>query len=205
MTTEFFVRPDLGPGRVLVVDDDVRNRKLLHSILETQGHAVALAEDGPQALDMALSTDPHVILLDVIMPKMDGFEVCRRIKSDDRTASVPVLIITAMTERADRMTGIAAGADDFLTKPIDREELVLRVRNAVYGKQLYDELAKKYEELKAASELRDALTTMIDADTEARMIELQENGTQATVDGLTDIPSVQADPTVTEGHHHGTH
>jgi class 3 adenylate cyclase len=83
---------------------------------------------------------PDVILLDVMMPRMDGFEVCRRLKNDARTAHIPILIVTALSERMERMKGIAAGASDFLTKPVDLQELTLRVNHAVHAKHLFDQL-----------------------------------------------------------------
>ena len=154
-------------GRILVADDEEKNRRLLHDILETQGHEVVLAEDGQQALEKAFAESPDVILLDVMMPKLDGYEVCSRLKKDSRSAPIPVLMITVLTARADRIKGVAAGADDFLSKPIDREELVLRVRNAVYRKRLYDELQNRCRELQAMAELRESLTSLINADTDA--------------------------------------
>jgi CheY-like chemotaxis protein len=153
-------------GRILVADDEERNRRLLCVLLEAEGHAITLAEDGQQALQKASASRPDVILLDVMMPKMDGLEVCRRLKADPMTAFIPILIVTAFADRADRIKAVDAGADDFLTKPIDREELVLRIRNALYRKHLYDVLAEKYAELKAMAELRESLTSMLDADTE---------------------------------------
>src|SRR6188508_624017 len=130
-----------SPGRVLVVDDEAPNRVLLRELLEAQGHQVSEAVDGEQTLEDVRSSAPDVILLDVMIPKLDGFEVCRRLKTDDRTAPIPILLITALTDRQDRLTGIRAGANDFLTKPIDAQDVVLRVSNAHYTKRLYDQLA----------------------------------------------------------------
>jgi DNA-binding response OmpR family regulator len=101
-----------------------------------------------------------------MMPKLDGYEVCRRLKADSRSAPIPILMITALVDRSDRIRGIDAGADDFVLKPFDREELLLRVRNAVCRKRLYDELQRKYQELRNMAELREGLTRMIDADNE---------------------------------------
>ena len=114
---------EVGDGRVLVVDDEEPNRVLLRDWLEAQGHAVTEAADGEQALEAVGSTAPDVILLDVMLPRMDGFEVCRRLKADARTAPIPILLITALTDRQDRLAGIQAGANDFLTKPIDAPKL----------------------------------------------------------------------------------
>jgi signal transduction histidine kinase len=112
-------------------------------------------------LDKALAAPPDTILLDVMMPKLDGYEVCRRLRQNPRTAHVPVLLVTALTERTDRLTGIRAGANDFLTKPIDAEDLRLRVRNAVSAKGLYDRVQENYRRLQQLEELRDGLTHMI--------------------------------------------
>src|SRR5262245_28941008 len=95
-------------GRVLVVDDEEHNRVLLRDLLEARGHQVREAVDGEQALDEVASSAPDVILLDVMLPKVDGFEVCRRLKADARTAPIPILLITVLADRHDRLTGIEA-------------------------------------------------------------------------------------------------
>jgi two-component system sensor histidine kinase/response regulator len=148
-------------GRVLIVDDEEPNRVLLRDLLEARGHQVTEAEDGEQALDEVASSAPDVILLDVMLPKMDGFEVCRRLKADAQTAPIPILLITVLTDRQDRLTGIEAGANDFLTKPIDTQDVPLRVGNALYTKRLYDQLADNYQRLRELEVLRDDLTHMI--------------------------------------------
>ena len=113
---------------------------LLRDPLEARGYEIAEAENGEQALEQAAERPPEVILLDVMLPRMDGFEVCRRLRRDPRTAPIPVLMITALSERRERMAGIAAGANDFLNKPVDLDDLTLRVRNAVYTSQLFNQL-----------------------------------------------------------------
>jgi adenylate cyclase len=127
-------------GFVLVVDDEEQNRTLLRDPLEARGYEVEEAESGMQALQKILARPPDVILLDLMMPKMDGFEVCRRLRKDAQTAHLPVLMITALSEREDRLMGIQAGANDFLNKPIDIQDVILRVGNAVYAKHLHDQL-----------------------------------------------------------------
>jgi len=127
-------------GLVLVVDDEEANRMLLRDPLEAHGYEIVEAENGEQALQKVEQRPPDVILLDVMMPRMDGFEVCRRLKKDARTAPIPVLIITALSERMERLMGIAAGASDFLSKPVDLQELILRVNHAVHAKHLFDQL-----------------------------------------------------------------
>jgi class 3 adenylate cyclase len=127
-------------GLVLVVDDDETNRMLLRDPLEAHGYDIIEAENGEQALTEVEQRPPDVILLDVMMPRMDGFEVCRRLKKDGRTAHIPILMVTALSERMERLMGIAAGASDFLSKPIDLQELTLRVNHAVHAKRLFDQL-----------------------------------------------------------------
>lgn len=132
-------------GHVLVVDDEPRNRTLLRDPLEARGFSVTEAEDGAQALEAMSRMIPDAILLDVMMPGMDGFQVCRRSKSDPRTAHVPVLMVTALSERKERLLGIEAGANDFLNKPVDIPDLILRVRNAVVVTSLMYQLQAERE------------------------------------------------------------
>ncbi len=148
-------------GRVLVVDDEAYNRELLRDLLEAQGHTVTEAANSAEALALMAQTAPHAVLLDVMLPGLNGFEICRRWKADPATAAIPVLLVTALREREDRLQGIEAGANDFLTKPIDTREVVLRTRNAIYTKQLYDQVQATLSQLQQAERLRDNLTHMI--------------------------------------------
>lgn len=132
-------------GHVLVVDDEETNRELLRDLLEEQGHQVTEAENGEQALQKVKENPLDVILLDVMMPGLDGFEVCRRLKGDPETAPIPVLLVTALTERSDRLTGIEAGANDFISKPVDTQDVIFRVRNAIYTMHLFHEVQENYE------------------------------------------------------------
>jgi class 3 adenylate cyclase len=132
-------------GRVLVVDDEEHNRTLLRDPLEARGYEVAEAENGLEALQKTAALAPDVILLDLMMPSMDGFEVCRRLRKDGKTAHIPILMVTALSERKERLKGIEAGANDFLNKPIDLQDVILRVRNAVYSKHLHDQLQAERE------------------------------------------------------------
>jgi two-component system cell cycle response regulator len=113
---------------VLIVDDEPGACQTLEALLLNQGYHLALAINGQQALALAAELDPDVILLDVMMPDMDGFEVCRRLRSDPRLATVPVIMVTALDDRESRLQGLSAGADDFVSKPFDRAELRVRVR-----------------------------------------------------------------------------
>jgi class 3 adenylate cyclase/CheY-like chemotaxis protein/anti-sigma regulatory factor (Ser/Thr protein kinase) len=134
-------------GRVLVVDDEEHIRELLRDLLEAQGHQVIEAEDGRQALQKVTESLPDVLLLDVKMPELDGFEVCRRLKGDPKSATIAILLVTALRDRRDRLKGIEAGANDFLTKPIDAQDVILRVRNAVYAKRLFDRVQEDYKQI----------------------------------------------------------
>jgi signal transduction histidine kinase len=148
-------------GRVMVVDDEEKSRRLLADLLAAEGYTVQAAADGMEALQLAHGFKPETILMDVMMPKLDGVEACRRLKADPATASIPVLMVTALSERADRLKGIQAGANDFLAKPIDAEELRLRVKNAVHAKHLYDKVQDDFARLRELETLRDNLTNMI--------------------------------------------
>jgi len=113
---------------VLIVDDDLSTRETLVAMLEGEDYELLLAKDGIQALQMLEQFQPDLILLDVMMPGMDGFEVCRRIRSTPQHAEVPIIILTALDDRDSLLKGIESGADDFLSKPADRRELTARVR-----------------------------------------------------------------------------
>ena len=127
-------------ARVLVVDDIPANVKLLEAKLTAEYFDVSTAFNGREALEAAASEKPDIILLDVMMPEMDGFEVCRRLKSMQETQHVPIIMVTALDQPADRVTGLEAGADDFLTKPVDDIALMARVRSLVRLKLMTDEL-----------------------------------------------------------------
>jgi two-component system cell cycle response regulator len=127
-------------GRVLVVDDILTNVKLLEARLSAEYFDVLTAHSGQEALRLLSTERVDVVLLDVMMPVMDGFEVCRRIKSSARTMHVPVVMVTALDQTSDKVQGLEAGADDFLTKPVDEIALVTRVKNLARLKTLNDEM-----------------------------------------------------------------
>ncbi len=127
-------------GRVLIVDDIAANVKLLEAKLSAEYFDVLSAIDGPSAIAAAEQEQPDIILLDVMMPDMDGFEVCRRLKANLQTAHIPVVMVTALDQSADRVNGLEAGADDFLTKPVNDVALLARVKSLVRLKRLTDEL-----------------------------------------------------------------
>lgn len=127
-------------ARILVVDDILANVKLLEAKLTAEYFEVLTAIDGPSALEVVNNEMPDIILLDVMMPGMDGFEVCRRIKANPVTEHIPVVMVTALDQASDRVTGIEAGADDFLTKPVNDIALMARVKGLVRLKVMMDEL-----------------------------------------------------------------
>lgn len=128
--------------RILVVDDLPQNREILAGLLEPEGYTVDLACDGQEAVDLALADPPDVILMDVAMPRLTGFEACKILKADEKTHLVPIVLVTGLVAREDRIQGIAAGCDDFLTKPVDAEQLMARTRNLLRTKALVDELER---------------------------------------------------------------
>ena len=136
-------------ARILIVDDVPANTRLLEAKLSAEYYQVASAKDGFDALRMALEWQPDLILLDVMMPGMDGFECCRRLKGDPTTLHIPVVMVTALGEPAERLHGLESGADDFLTKPVEYETLMARVRSLVRLKRLLDEWRARGETARA--------------------------------------------------------
>jgi putative two-component system response regulator len=131
---------DLERPKILVVDDHPSNRLAAVALLSVEGYDVIEAESGEAALAQVSEIQPDLILLDVMMPGMDGYEVCRRLKGDEHTRLTPIVFITALDDRRDRVRGIEAGGDDFLTKPFDRLELSARVKSLVQQKRLNEDL-----------------------------------------------------------------
>jgi len=130
-------------ARILVVDDLDTNLRLLEARLSAEYYEVMTASDGPSGIARAAADRPDIILLDVMMPGMDGFTVCRRLKDDPETRHIPVVLVTALDGRSDRVAGLEAGADDFLTKPIDDVMLFARVRSLTRLKAVIDELRER--------------------------------------------------------------
>ncbi|MBE9536194.1 MAG: response regulator [Proteobacteria bacterium] len=136
MTTEALTEKQ----RILVVDDNIANVELLEAYLSAAQYDVVKAFDGQEGLDKVHETMPDLILLDIMMPKLDGYEVCKQIKEDERTRFIPVVMITALTELEAKIKGLDVGADDFLSKPFNRLELMARVRSLLRIKSLHDDL-----------------------------------------------------------------
>ena len=160
-------------ARVLVVDDILSNIKLLEAKLTAEYFEVLTASSGEQALTRVAAELPDIVLLDVMMPGMDGFEVCRRIKSNPKIAHIPIIMVTALDQPSDRVTGLDAGADDFLTKPVDDFALFARVRSLVRLKMMTDELRMR-EETGQSMGLADAAVTMVEPDPHGRILIVED-------------------------------
>jgi adenylate cyclase len=128
----------VNPAKILVVDDTPRNVKFLVDLLGVKGYSVVTASSGAEALKQVAAESPDLVLLDVVMPDMSGYEVCRQIRANAGTAILPVVMVTALDPTEERIKGLDAGADDFLTKPINQAELLARVRSLLRIKELYD-------------------------------------------------------------------
>jgi len=166
-------------ARVLVVDDVELNVKLLEAKLASEYFEVVSAYNGPTALELAESEVPDIVLLDVMMPRMDGFEVCRRLKANPRTADIPVVMVTALSDVADRLRGLESGADDFLTKPVNDIALFARVRSLVRVKRMMEELRLR-EEICGRFESPDHADGTLEDTSPAHILLLEEQGFAAT-------------------------
>lgn len=124
----------LRTAKILIVDDEARNRRLLEVFAQADGYATISAADGNAALALALSENPDLILLDLMMPGMDGFEVTRWLKANPVTSRLPIIIVTALQDVAAHRRMLASGADEFITKPIDRWELSMRIAKLLHGR-----------------------------------------------------------------------
>lgn len=155
-------------ARILVVDDEPFNVSLLEQELELLGYETEAAENGAVALEMVRDNPPDLIVLDVMMPVMDGFELCRILKEDEETRLIPIVIMTALDAFNDRITGIEAGADDFLTKPVNDRELRARIATALRLKSTVDAKLRRLDRIKEhyAKFVPEAVKGLIDADPE---------------------------------------
>src|ERR1700732_3342201 len=129
-------------GTILIADDQAANRELLEELLTAEGFKVATVSTGAAALEQLAIVPIDLVLLDVMMPHLTGFAVCEKIKANPDTYLIPVVLVTALSDKHDRIEGIRAGADDFLTRPVDRTELLARVRSLLKLKLRTDELER---------------------------------------------------------------
>jgi signal transduction histidine kinase len=167
-----FPRP---PHILLLVDDEERNLSLLESFLSPHGWRTSRALEGETALRLAAAEAPDCILLDMMLPGLDGFEVCRRLKADPATSLIPVIMVTALQKCEDRARGLEAGADDFISKPVNPEELRARVRSLLRLRFLHEELAERLRQLRAAEALRQQLTHLLIHDLNGPLSALKVN------------------------------
>jgi len=165
-------------ARVLVVDDVLPNVRLLEAKLGSEYFDVITAMDGPSALQRMAETPPDIVLLDVMMPGMDGFEVCRRIRQDNKIAHIPVVMVTALSDAEDRVRGLEAGADDFLTKPVNDLALFARVRSLVRLKMMMDELRLRERTTGDLGVLEDKASLEVDTSA-ARVIVLEDSAIES--------------------------
>ncbi len=145
------VQADAGEQCVLVVDDNEQNLELLQAYLEDLGCEIRAARDGVEALANIETREPDLILLDVMMPRMSGFQACSRIKANPRTRDIPVVMVTALNEVGDVERAVESGADDFLTKPVNKLELLTRVRSLLRVRHLKRQLDRTLEEVRRLS------------------------------------------------------
>ncbi len=148
-------------SRIMIVDDTPQNLELLEAMLSEQGYKVFALPDGEMALQAALREQPHLILLDILMPGLDGYEVCTRLKADPQLQEIPVIFLSALNEPLDKVRAFRAGGVDYIPKPFQLEEVAARVRNHVELSRQRRELQASYERLREAEHLRDGLVHML--------------------------------------------
>ncbi len=143
------------PSRILIADDNIPNCELLDAYLADENYEIDMAHDGQAALDHVAAAQPDLILLDIMMPKMSGYEVCQRLKGDQATRDIPVVMVTALNEMGDIEKAVNAGADDFLTKPVNQLELRTRVRSLLRVRHLTNERDRLLAYLSEVESMRD--------------------------------------------------
>ena len=162
-------------AKILAVDDEPKNVKLLEALLVPQGYEVTTALNGKEALQLIEKNEIDLVMLDIMMPECDGFEVTRRLRSQEKTQLIPIMLITSLTGSEERTKGIEAGCDDFISKPFDKNEVFARVKSLLKIKSLHDELKENYEKLKELENMRDGLTHMIIHDLKGQLSVLSLN------------------------------
>lgn len=171
-------------ARILIVDDVPVNNRLLEEKLSAEYYQVASARNGFDAVSMAQDWQPDLILLDVMMPQMDGYECCQLLKHDQRTQHIPVVMVTALGEPGERLRGLEAGADDFLTKPVEYETLMARVRNLVRLKRMLDEWRARGNTARALGLTAEQFTIPSVAGARALVVDEWDPGAQGIQDAL---------------------
>jgi class 3 adenylate cyclase/CheY-like chemotaxis protein len=164
------------PPRILVVDDTPANVRMFEARLAREGYEVIAAHDGEQALAAAREARPDLILLDIMMPKIDGIEVCRRLKGDPAFPFTPIIMITALSDSKDVVAGLEAGGDDYLAKPVDKQALSARVRSMLRIKSLHDTVQEQAQRLKAQSAELERWNATLEQRVRQQLAELERIG-----------------------------
>ncbi|HID88716.1 MAG TPA: response regulator [Anaerolineae bacterium] len=167
----------MSEGRILIVEDDFDISNMLRIYFQSQGYEVSVAPRGEDALEMCRQQLPNVVVLDIMLPDIDGYEVCRRLRSNLRTSHIPIIFLTQRDERSDKIHGLELGADDYITKPFDVEELKLRVRNAI-ARATYESLTNPTTGLPSAKLIEEQLRRLMRRD-EWGIIYIGINGIEA--------------------------
>ena len=172
----------MSEKKILIVDDEEKNIKLIKGILASGRYQVYEALNGEEALKQVAEHDPDLILLDIMMPGMDGFEVCKRLKEDESTKMIPIVMVTALNEKEHSISAMKVGADDFLTKPVDHTEIQVRVKSLLRIKSYHDsllasnkEISEKNEQLQALEKTKEELTHMIIHDLRTPLMVISAN------------------------------
>jgi len=153
----------MSKPRILVVEDDFDISNMLRIYFQSQGYEVAVAPRGGDALEMCRQQLPNIVVLDIMLPDIDGYEVCRQLRSNLRTSHIPIIFLTQKDERSDKIQGLELGADDYITKPFDVEELRLRVKNAI-ARATYESLTNPTTGLPSARLIEDQLRRLLRRD-----------------------------------------
>jgi signal transduction histidine kinase len=168
--------------KILIVDDEEKNVKLIKGILASEPYILEGALNGQEALEKVAESNPDLILLDIMMPGMDGFEVCKRLKEDESTKMIPIVMVTALNEKEHSVRAMKVGADDFLTKPVDHTELMVRVKSLLRIKFYHDsllesnqEISEKNERLQELEKVKEELTHMIIHDLRTPLMVISAN------------------------------
>ena len=143
----------MGKPKIFIVDDEEKNIRLLEGMLYNEDYQTSAAHKGEDALQKVTDISPDLILLDVMMPGIDGFEVCRRLKAAEETKMIPIVMITALRDKTHRIKAMESSADDFLSKPVDRTELLIRIKSLLRIKTYHDELFARYKEIAGKNEM----------------------------------------------------
>ncbi len=154
----------MSEGRILVVEDDFDISNMLRIYFQSQGYEVAVAPRGGDALEMCRQQLPNIVVLDIMLPDMDGYDVCRQLRGNLRTKHIPIIFLTQKDERSDKIHGLELGADDYITKPFDVEELKLRVKNAM-ARAAYESLTNPTTGLPSAKLIEEQLRGLMQRDT----------------------------------------